>query len=37
MQPRLEEFIIENSDRGLIMPYQGMMKQVFNELKVSIS
>jgi uncharacterized protein (TIGR02646 family) len=28
-----EEFIIENEDKGLIMPYKPMMKQVVNELK----
>jgi uncharacterized protein (TIGR02646 family) len=28
-----DEFIIENADKGLIMPYKPMMKRVFNELK----
>jgi uncharacterized protein (TIGR02646 family) len=31
-----DEFIIENTDKGLIMPYKPMMKRVFNELKQSL-
>jgi hypothetical protein len=31
-----DEFIIENTTNGVSMPYQMMMKHVYNELKQSL-